>query len=197
MNPALCWAISIIVFWRVSFKISRFAWSELSIVSAAILKIEMAASNPSCDWALASEIPLLCPSFKPSCFPFSKASSCAFLILSSINALLSSINCLLFSSSKLSSISFCSLTLSVGSGKILSSSSIVVSTDLFSSSTSIWDDDFETSEELEVSRAISSNDLFLNELLFEEFLFSLALKVASFTVLRILEISAFLNAWGS
>ena len=72
-------------------------------------------------------------------------------------------------------------------------SSITVSTELFSFSTSIGDDVSETFEELDVSSAISSNDLFLNELLLEELLFSLALKVASLTVLRILEISAFLN----
>ena len=72
-------------------------------------------------------------------------------------------------------------------------SSITVSTELFSFSTSIGDGVSETFEELDESSVISSNDLFLNELLLEELLFSLALKVASLTVLRILEISAFLN----
>ena len=66
MKPALSWARLNTDLCMVSFKISKFDWSELSIVSAAILKTEIAASNPSWDCALASDIPCNLPSSKPS-----------------------------------------------------------------------------------------------------------------------------------
>ena len=164
MKPTLCWVSSIIVFWIVSFRISRLAWLLLSIVSAAILKTEIAPSKPSWDCARASEIPASWPSFKPSCFPFSKAICSASLIFCSIKALFSSINCCLFNSLKLSSL--VSLT-SFSSGNffsvsrfwsdlVLSSSSI--SSLLISSSTDTLL--FEEFFELDDSRAISSKDLF-------------------------------------
>ena len=87
MKPTLCWVSSIIVFWIESFRISRLAWLLLSIVSAAILKTDIAPSKPSCDCARASEIPASWPSFKPSCFPFSKAICSASLIFCSNKAL--------------------------------------------------------------------------------------------------------------
>ena len=201
IKPTLCWESSIIVFCIVSFRISKLAWLLLSIVSAAILKTEIAPSKPSWDWALASEIPASWPSFKPSCFPFSKAICSASLIFCSIKALFSSINCCLFNSLKLSS--FVPLT-SFSLGNFFSDSRFwsdwILSSSSFSSLLTSSSPEILLSEEffeLDDSRAISSNDLFLNEEFSGELFVSFGLKEAFFTEFKILVISAFLKTWGS
>ena len=192
MKPALSWAMLSTDLWIVSFKTSKFDWSELSIVSAAILKTEMAASKPSWDCALASDIPSNLPSSNPSSFPLRKASCSAFLILSSIKALFSSINCFLFSSSKLFwlSASFTISEVSLFSGEVFSfwRSSCNWSI-LFSIVSSVL-------SSFEEFKAISKSDLFLKDLSSELFELS-ALKGACLTVFKILAISAFLKTWGS
>ena len=190
MKPALSWAIVKTDFCIISLRISKFDWSELSIVSAAILKIEMAASKPSWDWALASDIPCNLPSSNPVSFPFKKASFSAFLILSSINASFSSINCLLSSSSKLF---WFIVSLFVSRALSLSMEIFSWSFCSCSLSFSMTSSKFSSFAAL---RAISSNDLFLKALSFELFELS-ALKGACLTVFKILAISAFLRTWGS
>ena len=192
MKPALSWAMLSTDLWIVSFKTSKFDWSELSIVSAAILKTEIAASKPSWDCALASDIPSNLPSSNPSSFPLRKASCSAFLILSSIKALFSSINCFLFSSSKLFwlSASFIISGISLFSGEVFSFCKFSWA---WSISLSMATSELSSFAEF---KAISSRDLFLKDL-FSEFFELSALKGACLTVFNILAISAFLKTWGS
>ena len=192
MKPALSWAIFKTDFWIISLRISKFDWSELSIVSAAILKIEIAASKPSWDWALASDIPCNLPSFNPSSFPFKKASFSTLLILSSINASFSLINCLLSSSSKLF---WFVVSLFVSRAPSLSMEILSFSWSFCSCSLSFSMTSSKFAS-LAALRAISSNDLFLKALSLELFELS-ALKGACLTVFKILAISAFLRTWGS
>ena len=192
MKPALSWAILNTDLCIVSFNISKLDWSELSIVSAAILKTEIAASKPSWDWALASDIPCNLPSSNPFSCPLRKASCSAFLILSSIKALFCSINCFLFSSSKLFWLS----------NSFLVSWISLLSVEIFSfckpSCGCSKSFSIEASELSSFSafKAMSNSDLFLKDLFSEWFALS-ALNGACLTVFKILEISAFLKTWGS